>query len=536
MYRIVAQSKLGELIGLQRVLCPYLIVTAALAGLAVAPTAQAQTTWYVDDDAPNDPAPGDPTVSDPLEDGSADHPFDAIQEGIDAATDGDIVLVADGTYTGLGNKNLDYAGKAITIRSENGPETCVIDCEGDGPGVYFQAGETYASVLDGLAITSGWPGSENPGGGIRCESSSPTIIDCALTLNAAADGGGIFCGSSSSPVISGCTISLNMANRGAGVFCENASHPRIMRCLITGNSSMSSISGSGICCWDSSPAVVNCTVAGNRTLSAGGHSGILCLEGSAPTIANCLVTGNVAGLGVPSEPSTGIECRYSNPTIVDCTITRNVPMLAGFSFGIYCMSCNPTVANCVVWHHSASIVGPEDIQVAFSDIQGGWAGVGNIDIDPEFVDPDGADDDLDTWEDNDFHLVLGSPCVDAGCNCAVAEDFADLDGDGVLWEYVPFDLDGEGRFFDDPDTPDSGSGVPPIVDMGAYEFGGSDLPPCHGDLDGDRDVDLEDLAVLLAHYGMSEGANGADGDMDCDGDIELSDLADFLGAYGDVCE
>ena len=49
----------------------------------------AQTTWYVDDDAPNDLAPGDPTVSDPNEDGSLAHPFDAIQEGINAASDGD---------------------------------------------------------------------------------------------------------------------------------------------------------------------------------------------------------------------------------------------------------------------------------------------------------------------------------------------------------------------------------------------------------------------------------------------------------------
>ena len=59
-------------------------------------TAQAQTTWYVDDDAPGDPGPGDPAVSDPAEDGSVDHPFDAIQEGIDAAEDDDTVLVQAG--------------------------------------------------------------------------------------------------------------------------------------------------------------------------------------------------------------------------------------------------------------------------------------------------------------------------------------------------------------------------------------------------------------------------------------------------------
>ena len=60
--------------------------------------------------------------------------------------------------------------------------------------------------------------------------------------------------------------------------------------------------------------------------------------------------------------------------------------------------------------------------------------------------------------------------------------------------------------------------------------------PIRGDLDGDLDVDSHDLVVLLGHYGMTEGATGADGDMDCDGDVQLSDLAELLGAYGDTCE
>jgi hypothetical protein len=215
-----------------------------------------------------------------------------------------------------------------------------------------------------------------------------------------------------------------------------------------------------------------------------------------------------------------------------------------------------SLTNCIVWDNSAAL-GPQiavlggesaELTVSYNNVAGGeeavyvaagstlvW-GPGNIDADPLFVDPDGPDNDPNTWEDNDYRLSPGAPCIDAGCNCGVSPDVADLDGDGDTDEYVPFDLDGEGRFFDDPDTPDTGSGLPPIVDMGAYEFGGSDLPPCRGDLDGDRDVDAADLSALLANYGMVEGATGIDGDMDCDGDVSLDDLGQLLSGYGSTCE
>ena len=82
-------------------------------------------------------------------DGPAD--FNKIQAAIDDANDGDVVIVADGTYSGTGNKNVDFSGRAITVQSENGPEFTIIDCENDGRAFYFHSSEDNNSVLQGFA-------------------------------------------------------------------------------------------------------------------------------------------------------------------------------------------------------------------------------------------------------------------------------------------------------------------------------------------------------------------------------------------------
>jgi len=136
--------------------------------------------YYVDDDADGDPGPGDPGVSDPLENGSQLHPFDSIQEAIDATPDETTINVLDGTYTGSGNRNIDFYGKAITLRSMNGPSNCVIDCEGSGRGFDFHSGETQQTIVAGFTITNGQADS---GGAVRCVNSSPQIANCVISDN-----------------------------------------------------------------------------------------------------------------------------------------------------------------------------------------------------------------------------------------------------------------------------------------------------------------------------------------------------------------
>lgn len=131
-----------------------------------------------------------------------------IQAGIDAAVDGDTVLVADGTYTGDGNRDIDFKGKAITVKSENSAENCIIDCQSiwvdPHRGFYFHSGEIETSVVDGFTIKNGWV--DDDGGGIYCYYSSPTITNTTITENSALSGGGIYCFYHSFPTLINCIL------------------------------------------------------------------------------------------------------------------------------------------------------------------------------------------------------------------------------------------------------------------------------------------------------------------------------------------
>ena len=190
---------------------------------------------YVDDDAPGDPAPGDPSISDPEEDGTWDHPFDSIQEAIYSADGPETVTVLDGTYTGPGNRQL-YVGWDITLRSENGPENCIIDCEQSSNCIRFGPDVGTDTVFEGLTITNGLvtEGEGLYGGGIYCDIGSPTIRGCIIRNNKAAFGGGIYLDFSSAV---------------------------IEDCIIIGNTA--AVAGGGMACWKSSPVLSNCTIRNN---------------------------------------------------------------------------------------------------------------------------------------------------------------------------------------------------------------------------------------------------------------------------------
>ena len=170
--------------------------------------------------------------------------FPTIQAAISAAMDGDVIELTDGVFTGQGNRDIGYWGKAITIRSQNGnPSYCIIDCEGTETdphrGFYFQLGEGPGSILEGVTIRRGHVGDES-GAGIYCYESAPTIRDCILWGHSARCGGAIDC-IRASPAITECQFLLNEAQYGGAI----------------------------IYCWESSPSLSDCVFRDNTAYDGG---------------------------------------------------------------------------------------------------------------------------------------------------------------------------------------------------------------------------------------------------------------------------
>ncbi len=118
-------------------------------------------------------------------------PYPDIQAAINAALDGDEVELIDGTFTGPGNRGLNFLGKAITVRSQSGnPATCVIDCQGLSEALFCYSGEGPESVLSGVTLANG--SSSSGGGAVYLSNASPTFNNCVFSGNHAPLGGAIY--------------------------------------------------------------------------------------------------------------------------------------------------------------------------------------------------------------------------------------------------------------------------------------------------------------------------------------------------------
>ncbi len=303
--------------------------------------------------------------------------YSTIQQALDAAKNGDIIEVASGQYTGSGNWDLDFDGKRITLRSANGPQSTTIVCGNGHRGFYFHQGETSDSILSGFTIRGGrFSNSTTMGGGIYCEGAGPSIINCVVDDCVAGLGGGIAC-VGGEPVLTDCTI---------------------RNCSATS-------AGSGVYLFESEATLAGCTISGNVPSGAGSvqGGGVYCLgDVMDVTINNCVISENAAsaGAGVLAEPFSisGPQCRVS---IVNCTLTQN-RLTSGGSAAVDAAGADVTILNSIVWGNDGAGVTPSyGVDVNYSDIQGGYPGRGNLNVNPQFADVG-------------FHMDERSPCIDAG--------------------------------------------------------------------------------------------------------------------------
>jgi predicted outer membrane repeat protein len=469
--------------------------------------------------------------------------YDTIQAAVDASENGDEVIVANGTYRGEGNRDLNFQGKAITVRSAQGAEKCILDCGGTEADPHraflFTAGEDDNLIVDGFTITQGY---QTSGGAVYLSGSSPVIQNCYfLTNHAAQYGGAIECYNYCNPMISYCAFQDNSGGIGAGIFCAN-SNPVIQHCTFTNNIATSG-GGGGIGCYTASPEIRYCTFIGNSASEGGG---ILCEQDSDPNILFCTFTGNtvthfgggisvrndcdafihgchiynnVAGSygggifftqGVPTIQNSliagntsefeggGISCYQGEVTIINCSIMKNRSLAAGG--GISCRWLSDVLlANSIVWGNASSLQGdqiavndfanPSTLTVSYSDAQGGPAAAfvaGNCTLNWQDgnldVDPDFVSPGY--WDDNNTPADESDDTWIMGCwNFLPGSDCINV-ADNALVETGATDLAGQNRILNG------------TVDMGAYE-------------NDPVDLDVDKITVKAGKTRQAKGDSGS---------------------------
>ena len=418
--------------------------------------------------------------------------YPTIQAAIDAAVDGDIIEVSTGTYPGgirwVGKSlALKGAGQGLTIIDGGGTVGCLtlsnVPASASITGLTFRNGS--AENGGGISNDNSNPSISNCtfaesaasifGGGMYNFSSNPSVTNCTFTGNSATYYGGDLFNESSAPTFANCTFSGGSANLGGGIanFRSNAT---FRNCTISGNYAVAI--GGGMANFFSSNAIItNCAFSGNKSDSAGGGmyntrgsnpivtnssfsgniavlgGGMINTENGNPTVTNCFFSNNSAALygggmlNIFNSNPTVINSAFlgnsgttfgggmyndsSNPTLINDTFTGNTASVAG---GLLNTGSNPQVTNCIFWGDAGGEIYnfSSTPVITYSDVQGGYAGTGNINANPLFVSA------------SNLHVQPGSPCIDAGNNAALPAN-------------VTTDLAGAPRI--------QGGGV----DMGAYE-------------------------------------------------------------------
>lgn len=329
-----------------------------------------------------------------------------------------------GTEAGLADRDLKSADETLldgesTVRVANAANAALLDGFVLQHGSAVQGAGLYAVGIQGLKVANCRFDSDNAsdsGGAVYAINSDlslerTTVRSC--NASGAAFGGGLYL-SSTTATIDGCEISHNMGGTGGGLYAVTSTLT-ITNTVFDANQGVYSQSGGGGAFLQNTTAQITSSVfTGNAATQA--YGGGLYNETASPTLTNCTFWGNTA-------PLDGLD------------VFDNV-------------GSTPKIVNSILWSAGTGHVlddypGSGPALVTFSDVRGGWSGGGNLDADPKLVDP----------SNGNLHLAKGSPCIDAA--------------DGTSAPAT--DAAGQPRY-DDPATPNTGTGGVPYADIGAYEY------------------------------------------------------------------
>lgn len=257
----------------------------------------------------------DPAAADCNGDGSWSAPFCSLQDAIFSSGAGDVLLAKPGTY----HERVDFGGRALVLRAAApaGAGVTVIEGDGSGPVVLFQAGESRNSVLEGFTITGGI-GAGGQAGGVGISSSSPTLRACWVMGNSSSDfGGGASTRNGANPLFFDCLFEGNHSDRnGGGLFVDNGS-VELARCRFIGNTAGDS--GGGMSGRNGAQGdVYRCLFVENTSFGSDGGGAFL--DGVALAVRNCEFNSNSSGaLG------GGAFVRNSNATTTfdECSFEGN---------------------------------------------------------------------------------------------------------------------------------------------------------------------------------------------------------------------
>jgi len=419
-----------------------------------------------------------------------------------------------GTGGGLAGGSLAVGGMIVT------------NCQFNNNGGNISGGGLYSSGYSSLInCVFNSNTSDSRGGGIRTFSGDTTLSDCIFINNTAeTEGGGIFNGATitltNCTFIGNSTTSSASSGQGGGMCtCDSDYDHTLINCTFIDNSAARE--GGGMYARLVAPTLINCTFAGNHASTNGGGVSLFLLAGQIPDFTNCVFTGNTA-----DNDGGGFYSSHDYTKFTNCTFTNNQ---ADGDGGGYCLDDNLGTVdfnNCIFWGNTAYDEGPQIaiktpnptvVTVNYSDVQGGegdiyiqylssttlvWDDVNNINVDPCFVDADGADDTVGT-EDDDLHLLWDSLCINVG-------------DPSVVFDVNERDIDDE-----------------PRVMVGRIDMGADEVGEKQADFTRNGRIDTEDLCVFVQSWLTTP--IDIDWYILCDliedDQIDLKDYADFAADY-----